>query len=295
MTERERKILIGKKIDPVTADEAAIATAIDNAGSGGGGSSLPTVTSDDNGDVLTVVEGAWAKDAPSGGEFVVEFVGGGSDGYAAEHDGEPISIAEIYAAKQSGKTITGHDEHGYTQLVLAALSETIAFFSSSVAHPVAGQYVASFIGTHEDDTDTWVTAEFSLPAPSADANGKVLGVEDGAYALVDHYKPTYEFSFTVSEDQQNPGEYVITPGSGVTYAAIVAAMQTTPNVYAVIDFEGENRYQFTDIDTTSGVVRANGLYYGIVGSDYMFFGLRIKIESDNSCDIDVVPLQTASL
>ena len=33
---------------------------------GGGGSSLPAVTSDDNGDILGVVEGAWAKmDAPT--------------------------------------------------------------------------------------------------------------------------------------------------------------------------------------------------------------------------------------
>lgn len=34
----------------------------DSAGSGGG---LPPVTSSDNGDVLTVVEGAWAKAAPT--------------------------------------------------------------------------------------------------------------------------------------------------------------------------------------------------------------------------------------
>lgn len=34
---------------------------------GGGGSSLPEVSAADNGDVLTVVEGAWAKAAPSGG------------------------------------------------------------------------------------------------------------------------------------------------------------------------------------------------------------------------------------
>ena len=34
---------------------------------GGTGGGLPPVTSEDNGDVLTVVEGAWGKAAPSGG------------------------------------------------------------------------------------------------------------------------------------------------------------------------------------------------------------------------------------
>lgn len=36
-------------------------------GGGGGGSELPEVTSDDNGDVLTVVEGVWAKATPPEG------------------------------------------------------------------------------------------------------------------------------------------------------------------------------------------------------------------------------------
>lgn len=36
-------------------------------GGSGGGSSLPSVSSTDNGDVLTVVNGAWDKAAPSGG------------------------------------------------------------------------------------------------------------------------------------------------------------------------------------------------------------------------------------
>lgn len=41
--------------------------AIARNGGGGSGSGLPEVSAADNGDVLTVVEGAWAKAAPSGG------------------------------------------------------------------------------------------------------------------------------------------------------------------------------------------------------------------------------------
>ena len=39
---------------------------IQKSSSGGGGSDLPSVTAADNGDVLTVVDGAWAKATPSG-------------------------------------------------------------------------------------------------------------------------------------------------------------------------------------------------------------------------------------
>lgn len=38
---------------------------------GSGGGALPAVTSDDNGDVLTVVDGVWGKAAPSGGGVII--------------------------------------------------------------------------------------------------------------------------------------------------------------------------------------------------------------------------------
>lgn len=60
---RLTQILRGKKIKPLTEIESAVKYAIDNAGSGGG-SSLPAVTSADNGDLLGVVEGAWGKVDP---------------------------------------------------------------------------------------------------------------------------------------------------------------------------------------------------------------------------------------
>ena len=49
-----------------------ISFAMGAKSSGGGGSSgLPAVTAEDNGDVLTVVDGAWGKAAPSGGGGVL--------------------------------------------------------------------------------------------------------------------------------------------------------------------------------------------------------------------------------
>ena len=54
-------------MEPITREEVYLKAIADNTASGdGGGSSLPAVTSEDNGDVLTVVDGAWDKAAPSG-------------------------------------------------------------------------------------------------------------------------------------------------------------------------------------------------------------------------------------
>ena len=52
---------------PITREEWFLAQIAEAVASGGGGSSLPSVTDADNGDVLTVVNGAWDKAAPSGG------------------------------------------------------------------------------------------------------------------------------------------------------------------------------------------------------------------------------------
>lgn len=72
-------------------------------GEGGGGSALPEVTSADNGDVLTVVEGEWAKAAPSCGDvFIVHKV------YDEIIDNARLdkTWTEIDDALASGKAVT---------------------------------------------------------------------------------------------------------------------------------------------------------------------------------------------
>lgn len=69
---------------------------------GGCSGGLPSVTSSDNGDVLTVVDGAWAKAAPSGGGALI--VNGTFD----EQTGEitlDTKAGVMWAAIQAGKLI----------------------------------------------------------------------------------------------------------------------------------------------------------------------------------------------
>lgn len=76
----------------------------ENIGGGGGGSSLPAVTSDDNGDVLQVIEGAWAKGpAPAAdNDFLVNFTLnlGQTTSVVSE-----TTFAQIKAAYDQGKNI----------------------------------------------------------------------------------------------------------------------------------------------------------------------------------------------
>lgn len=63
-------------ITPIKRSEEYLQRIAD-AIEGGGGSDLPAVTSDDNGDVLTVVNGAWDKATPSGGGLPKIHISGG--------------------------------------------------------------------------------------------------------------------------------------------------------------------------------------------------------------------------
>ena len=95
--------------EPVTRIEKLLSEIEENTRSGGG-SSLPAVTSDDNGNVLTVVEGEWAKAAPSGGGsdiFVVHFEVTWDEGTQSAVVTCDKTAAEIAAAGDAGKLIIG--------------------------------------------------------------------------------------------------------------------------------------------------------------------------------------------
>lgn len=95
------------------------------AGGSGGGASLPKVTTSDNGDVLTVVKGKWAKAEPQTGEpLFVNFTASGGT-YSCDK-----TLAEIEEAWATSKNIFGYNaETGYV-LPLVLCNSSVAIFSS---------------------------------------------------------------------------------------------------------------------------------------------------------------------
>ena len=125
LTDTYSAIADGAQVGNYTTIPDMIEACTQLAGSGGGGgSSLPSVTSADNGDVLTVVEGAWAKaDPPTAETLVVTFTASGGV-YSADK-----TLSEINTAWATNKNIIGYNsETGYT-LPLVYCNADAAIFS----------------------------------------------------------------------------------------------------------------------------------------------------------------------
>lgn len=95
------------------------------ANNGGSGSSLPSVSAADNGDVLTVVSGAWAKAEPPTNEpLLVTFTASGGT-YSSDK-----TLAELNTAWATSKNILGYNsETGYI-LPCVLVNSSVAIFSS---------------------------------------------------------------------------------------------------------------------------------------------------------------------
>lgn len=83
----------------------------EKASGGGGGAGLPEVTVEDNGDVLTVVEGAWTKSAPSGA-LIVGIEHEYDEQTENEHTHLDKTWQEIYDAMPNVVVVEEYDDAG---------------------------------------------------------------------------------------------------------------------------------------------------------------------------------------
>ena len=113
--------------------------------------------------------GMWKKEKlsnlPSGGgnnDFVVNIVETESGdppvySYSAQHDGEPITIAQIYEAYQAGKTIKCNATYQGESIdcVCYVCSEYYVQFSAGFFAPEMPTVQLAFDGIVDDNVDTW--------------------------------------------------------------------------------------------------------------------------------------------
>ena len=160
-------------------------------GNGGGGSSLPSVTSADNGKVLTVEDGAWAADS---NQFIVTK----GSGNTADK-----TLDEVKAAVAAGKTVLLKYTNSRDVAIYAGEYYGVLYFVTAQSDATYN-YMFYMDGGKSLKEVQWP----KLPRPSASDNGSELIVKNGAWEkqqkkLVVTLTPTSpDFSGTMDKTPQ---------------------------------------------------------------------------------------------
>lgn len=134
-------------------------------GNGGGGSSLPSVTSYDNGKVLAVKDGAWAADSNL---FIVTKVSGNT---------ADKTLDEVKAAVAAGMTVMLKYTNSRDVAIYAGEYYGVLYFVTAQSDATYN-YMFSMSGGNSLTQVKWP----KLPMPSASDNGSELIVKNGAWA-----------------------------------------------------------------------------------------------------------------
>ena len=194
------------------------------ASSGGGGSDLPEPGP--VGNVLTSTGTAWGSADPL---YIINM----SQDNHPTHDGDSVEIVEIIAAYNSGKNCILIYDGGMYRLA-SVEADMVVFTASAVTGEELTDYMAyTWIGVN-DAGDEWFKFGYTIPLPTASNNGQILGVDNGAYALVSPAAINdYVVHFTVTVDPDTQQPTISTDNKSV--AEIYAAIAAGKNVYAELD------------------------------------------------------------
>ena len=140
-------------------------------GLGNGGSSLPAVTSSDNGKVLAVKDGAWAADS----NLLLVTITYANFNYSSDKTYE-----EIFAAIEAGRTVVAKYTKEYYFVIYADSSNTLGKIEFGRINS-DGSFI-SYVKVDKYNNVTKFNKSCLLPTVSSSNNGSELIVKNGSWA-----------------------------------------------------------------------------------------------------------------